>query len=133
MTKLFLQNEVRNILDLEFGYKQYTDATGRPSTAPQGGLISFTIASTRDDSLFYLAAIDELMTLQGYIRVYKRDGLSKLYDIEFANAYCIFLEEKFNASSADSMKIRIILSPGIQRVRGLVYEKGWNPSNPYVN
>lgn len=133
LAKLFLQGEVRNVLDLEFGYKQYTDGTGRPSTAPQGGLISFSIESTRDDSLLYMWAIDQLMKLQGCIRVYKHDGISKLYDIEFANCYCVFLEEKFSSKGNKSMCIRITISPGIQRTRGIVYEKGWNLSNPFEN
>ena len=65
----------------------------------------------------------------GFISV---NGFSKLFDFEFGNCHCVQLEEKFNAEGDDPLKMELLLSPGIQRVRGQIFEKNWNPSNPFA-
>ena len=131
--KLFVNGEERNVLDSVFLYKQLIDSNGRPKTSVQGGQIHFVLESTKNDELFYDWMFSNNTMYKGYIRFYKRDGLSKLFDFEFANCHCVYLEEKFNAEGNDPLKMELTLSPGIQRVRGQIFEKLWNPSNPFTN
>jgi len=131
--KLFINDEERNVLNSAFLYQQLVDSNGRPKSSIQGGNINLMVASTKNDELFYDWMFSTHIMNNGYVRFYKRDGYSKLFDFEFGNCHCIHLEEKFNAVSNDPLKIELILSPGIQRVRGVLFEKNWNPSNPFDN
>lgn len=131
--KLFINDEERIVLDSTFLYKQLIDANGRPKTGIQGGGISLLLESTRNDELFYDWMFSTHTVYNGYIRFYRRDGFSKLFDYEFANCHCIGLQEKFSEKGNDPLKMQLVLSPGIQRVRGQVFEKNWNPSNPFAN
>ncbi len=130
--KLFINNEERNVLDSVFLYDQLVDNTGRPKTDVKGGKIHILIESTSNDELFYDWMFSNYTMYKGYVRFYKRDGLSKLFDFEFANCHCVNLSENFNAESGEPLKMKLTLSPGIQRVRGQIFEKLWNPSNPFV-
>ncbi|AXT50610.1 hypothetical protein D1818_07095 [Aquimarina sp. BL5] len=129
--KLFINDEERNVLDSTFLYRQLIDTNGRPKTSIQGGKISVLIESTKNDELFYDWMFSTHTLYEGYVRFYKRDGYSKLFDFEFANCHCVHLEEKFNAEGNSPLKMELILSPGIQKVRGQIFEKNWNPSNPF--
>ncbi|WP_298311873.1 type VI secretion system tube protein TssD [uncultured Aquimarina sp.] len=131
--KLFINDEERNVLDSTFLYRQLIDTNGRPKTSIQGGKISVLIESTKNDELFYDWMFSTHTMYEGYVRFYKRDGYSKLFDFEFANCHCVHLEEKFNAEGNSPLKMELILSPGIQKVRGQIFEKNWNPSNPFEN
>ncbi|WP_299211649.1 type VI secretion system tube protein TssD [uncultured Aquimarina sp.] len=129
--KLFINDEERNVLDSTFLYQQLIDSNGRPKTSIQGGKISLLIESTKNDELFYDWMFSTHTMYNGYVRFYKRDGYSKLFDFEFANCHCVHLQEKFNAEGNSPLKMELLLSPGIQRVRGQIFEKKWNPSNPF--
>ena len=132
--QLFINGETRTVLNSAFIYRQLIDgSTGRPKTSVQGGQITLLLESTKNDELFYDWMFSDQAMYNGYIRFYKRDGFSKLFDYEFANCHCIHLTEKFSASGNDPLKIELKLSPGIQRVRDQLFEKLWNPSNPFAN
>ncbi|WP_299211626.1 type VI secretion system tube protein TssD [uncultured Aquimarina sp.] len=131
--KLFINGEERNVLDSTFLYQQLIDSNGRPKTSIQGGKISLLIESTKNDELFYDWMFSTHTMYNGYVRFYKRDGYSKLFDFEFANCHCIHLQERFNAEGNSPLKMELVLSPGIQRVRDVLLEKNWNPSNPFDN
>ncbi|WP_378184162.1 type VI secretion system tube protein TssD [Aquimarina sp. SS2-1] len=130
--KLFINDQERNVLDGTFLYQQLIDHNGRPKTTIHGGGITLLIESTKDDELFYDWMFSTHTMYNGYVRFYKRDGYSKLFDFEFANCHCIHLEEKFNAEGNSPLKMELVLSPGIQRVRDVLFEKNWNPSNPFT-
>ena len=129
--KLFINDQERNILDTSFLYRQLIDTNGRPKNNVHDGKISLTMESTKNDELLYDWMFSNQTMYQGYVRFYRRDGFSKLFDYEFANCHCIHLEETFSSVGNDPLKMRLVLSPGIQRVRGVLFEKSWNPSNPF--
>ncbi|MBW1297000.1 type VI secretion system tube protein TssD [Aquimarina litoralis] len=130
--KLFINDEERNVLNSAFLYQQLVDANGRPQTTIQNGKIHLLLESTKNDELFYDWMFSTHTTYNGYVRFYKRDGFSKLFDFEFGNCHCVQLDEKFSAEGNDPLKMEVLLSPGIQRVRGQIFEKNWNPSNPFA-
>ncbi|WP_405206383.1 type VI secretion system tube protein TssD [Aquimarina sp. LLG6339-5] len=131
--KLFINDEERNVIDSTFLYQQLMDSNGRPKTTIQDGKINVLIESTKNDELFYDWMFSTHTMYNGYVRFFKRDGFSKLFDFEFANCHCVHLEEKFNAEGNSPLKMELVLSPGIQKVRGQIFEKNWNPSNPFTN
>ncbi|WP_276571199.1 type VI secretion system tube protein TssD, partial [Cellulophaga sp. E16_2] len=132
LAKLFINGEQRNVLNSNYVYHQLLDARGMPKAKVEGGQISFVIEATGDDALFHLWMLNDYQIYDGYIRFFKRDGLSKLFDFEFANCYCVGLREQFSATGRDPLKMELTITPGIQRVRDVIYEKVWNPSNPFA-
>ncbi|MFI8604690.1 type VI secretion system tube protein TssD [Cellulophaga baltica] len=131
LAKLFINGEQRNVLNGNYVYHQLLDARGKPKAKVEGGQLNFVVESTGDDSLFHLWMLDDYQMYDGYIRFFKRDGLSKLFDFEFANCYCVGLREQFSATGHDPLKMELTITPGIQRVRDVIFEKVWNPSNPF--
>ncbi|WP_276571211.1 type VI secretion system tube protein TssD, partial [Cellulophaga sp. E16_2] len=132
LAKLFINGEQRNVLNGTYVYHQLLDARGKPKAKVEGGQISFVIEATGDDALFHLWMLNDYQIYDGYIRFFKRDGLSKLFDFEFANCYCVGLREQFSATGHDPLKMELTITPGIQRVRDVIFEKVWNPTNPFA-
>ncbi len=131
--KLFVNDEVRNVLNANQIYSRYADYNGRPITKPIGHQLNFSIESTSNDSFFYENMFSETAKCNGEIVFYKRDGLSTLFKIEFANAQILRLSESFDAYDSSPMHINISIGWGIARVRGLIHEEIWNPNNPFVD
>ncbi|MBQ4819283.1 type VI secretion system tube protein TssD [Aquimarina sp. MMG016] len=129
--KLFINGEERNVLNSSFLYRQLIDHTGRPKTSVNGGQLHFILESTKNDELFYDWMFADHQTYQGYLRFYDRDGFRKLFDFEFANCHCVGLTESFSATGNEPLRMELTLSPGIQKVRDQIFEKAWNPNNPF--
>ncbi|NER18674.1 type VI secretion system tube protein TssD [Spongiivirga citrea] len=121
------------LLDLDYGLKQQTDTNYRPISRASDGKLYLKFASTKDDTALYDAMFSPTQMVKGSIRVYKRDGFSKSFDIEFANAYIIHLQEDYNADSEQPLSMQLIISPQIQRIRNTIFELPANPSNPFEN
>ncbi len=131
--KLYIEGEERNLLDAELVFSQVADYNGRPSQLPVGAPLNLAFESTRNDELFYSYMFHPDRMFKGYIRFFKRDGLQKYFDIEFANAHIIRLHERFSSTGETPMYIGLTISYGISRIRDVIHEKKWNPSNPFAN
>lgn len=129
--KLYIEGQERNLLNSVLVYSQIADYNGRPTQLPVSEPLQLAFESTKDDELFYNYMFHPDRMFKGYIRFFKRDGLQKDFDIEFANAHIINLYEHFSSTGDDPMYMHIIISYGISRVRGTIHEKKWNPSNPF--
>ncbi|MFP2996461.1 type VI secretion system tube protein TssD [Spongiivirga sp. MCCC 1A20706] len=128
---LHIFEKTYNALDLNYKINQQTDLNGRPTRRALGGTIHVKIESTKDDLGLYEAMFSPTQSVQGSIRVYKRDGFSKSFDIEFANAYVVGLNENYNAISNQPLHMDITISAQILRIRNTVFELPANPSNPF--
>ncbi len=133
LAKLFINDEVRNILNAKQVFSRLADVNGKPTTKPLGKQLEFSLESTKDDSFLYHNMFSPTSSIKGEIVFYKRDGLSTLFKIEFANAYVLRLSEHFDASGASPMHMNISIGWGIIKMRGLLHEETWNPNNPFVN
>ena len=125
LAKIFIENEERNILNSDFLYHQATDNNGNLRANVKGGLFTVQIESTPNDEPFYYWMSSPFLMKKGYIRFYKPDGIGKLFDFEFWDCYCVKLIESFRAlgPDPDPMNLTLTLSPGIHRIRGIVYEE----------
>ncbi len=127
--KIFTQTYTA--LDLSYNVDQQTDHNGRPTRRALGGMIHLKVESTKDDAGLYEAMFSPTQSVQGSIRVYKRDGFSKSFDIEFVNAYVVGLNEHYNAISNQPLHMDLAISAQILRIRNTVFELPANPSNPF--
>lgn len=94
--KLKVAGKELNVLDMTYQLKQETDATGRPSSITRGGMISMTIESTSDASLFEWMC-NNFERKDGSIVFVKRDGDATLKELSFKEAYMVQYRENFNA------------------------------------
>ena len=132
LAKLFINDEVRNILNAKQAYSRIADVNGRPSSRPLGHKLEFAIESTKDDSFFYESMFSPTHKCQGEIVFYKRDGISTLFKMEFANAQILDLSESFNAIDTLPLHMNIAIGWGIMKTKGVTHQEPWNPSNPFV-
>lgn len=130
---LFINDEERTILDASLLYQFLYDSTGKPTSRLITKPITFVIESTRYDSFFYTQMFSPSSQCEGEIVFYKRDGLSTLFKIEFANAHITRLGEQFTSEGTAPMTLKMDISWGIIRMKGVVYEQPWNPYNPFIN
>ncbi len=129
---LFIFEKEYPLIDIKYNLKKMVDNTGRPTTRTHGGSIQVQFAATRDDSGMYEAMLSPTQMVKGYIRTYRRDGIQKDFDIEFANAFISYLKEHFNAASTEPIIMEVTISPMIQRIKGTIFELPANPSNPFI-
>ncbi|WP_452223596.1 type VI secretion system tube protein TssD [Lacinutrix chionoecetis] len=132
LAKLFINDEVRNILNAKQAYSRLTDVNGRPTARPYGHKLEFAIESTTDDSFFYENMFSPTTKCQGEIIFYKRDGVSTLFKMEFANAQILNLYESFNANDNLPLHLNIAIGWGIMKTKGVIHEEPWNPHNPFI-
>lgn len=129
---LFLYGKEYTLLSLDYEILKKADINGRPATRALGGMLATSFASTKNDTALYEAMFSKTQLIKGYIRVYKRNGLQKSFDIEFANATVVYLKEHFNAESSIPLIMYLVISPQIQRIRDTIFELPANPSNPFT-
>ncbi len=132
LAKLFINDEKRHILNASQVFSRFSDVNGRPTGKPIGGRLNFIIESTRDDSFFYESVISPTAKCQGEIVFYKRDGLSTLFKMEFANAQILSLSEEFTAVGEMPLCMNISIGWGIMKIRETIHQETWNPNNPFV-
>ncbi len=132
LAKLIINDEERNILNASQVYSRFSDVSGRPTSKTVGGRLNFSIESTRDDSFFYENMLSPTNKCNGEIIFYKRDGLSQLFKMEFANAQILSLSEDFNSVGETPLHMNISIGWGIMKTREVIHQETWNPDNPFI-
>ena len=84
--KLVVAGKERNILSVDYGMLQETDASGRPSSISRGGKIHITVESTGDTDLFEWMT-NSFERKDGSIVFLKRDSEATLKELKFKEAY----------------------------------------------
>lgn len=97
--KLKVSGKERNILSIDYGMFQETDATGRPSSVTRGGKINITVEGTGETDLFEWMT-NSFERKDGSIIFLKRDSEATLKELKFTEAYIVKYKEDFDASSA---------------------------------
>src|SRR5690606_33321317 len=114
LAKMFVHDRVINVLHTNIHlYQQCDPGTHLPNAKTNGGL--FQVVIEADEHTDLLNTVISGTMCSGYIRFFKRDGMSKLMDYEFFDAYIIDISTHFNAYSPDPMTDTLTFSPGILR------------------
>jgi hypothetical protein len=84
------------VYQIDLGFTQYTDDTGKPSGYPTGGTINMVVEGSTDTQL-----IDWMLKADA-----KKSGkieiqMKKVKVISFKNAYCVQYHESFNYQGGD--------------------------------
>jgi len=124
IAKLTIDGEDSNVLYCNFRFTQVTDATGRPSSKPQGGSIALTVESTGKADLFDWM-ISPTQTKSGIITFYRRDTMSKLKTLNFSDAHCVDYQEEYRHDGQFPMQVTVLLSAKELKLNDSSFKNNW--------
>lgn len=122
--KFELDGKTFNVQNSSFSLHQNVDATGRPSSDVRGGIVSVSVESTEDNTLFEWMT-DAHAFKDGKITFFKRDQDSKMKELEFKSAACIDYSEHFDAISNSPMLTTITFSAKEITLAGGTHTNPW--------
>lgn len=113
-----------NVLNVNYGLFQETDATGRPSTITRGGKIEVTVESTGETDLFEWMT-NSFERKEGSFVFYKRDSQSTLKELKFTEAYLVKHKEKFDSTGENPLTETFTISARKIEMGSGAYENEW--------
>jgi hypothetical protein len=130
IAEMTIGSNTYKVLDADISYYQHTRGGGMPSSDVQGGTFTVKIESSDGPQYDMLTEwmFGKSLMKEGFIRFYKKDGISRLFDFEFYDAHCIRYHEHFNYANDQTMDTSLTISPGITRIKSLVKERPWKIS-----
>lgn len=129
LAKLFINGRVINVLDTNIRfYQQVNPDNFKPAALPMGGVFNLTIEADGSTDLLGLALSPDTMC-EGYIRFYKRDGMTRMQDYEFFDTHIVSYRRNFEGYYGKVTTDHYVLSPGILRIGDMVLEKWWKVSD----
>ncbi|QCW98843.1 hypothetical protein FGM00_01425 [Aggregatimonas sangjinii] len=129
LAKLFINRRVINVLDTNIRfYQQVNPDNFKPAALPMGGVFNLTIEADGNTDLLGLALSPDTMC-EGYIRFYKRDGMTRMRDYEFFDTHIVSYQRNFEGYYGKVTTDHYVLSPGILRIGDMVLEKWWKVSD----
>ncbi|GAB4002314.1 type VI secretion system tube protein TssD [Spirosoma daeguense] len=111
-----------------FDINQAVDSLGRPASLTRGGKITVEFNSTDDNEVAeWMANPDK--KLSGEIVFYEMNQKVSLKKLEFSNAYCVDLLERFDGTANSAHMVTIItISPEVIKVGGIKLDNRWPES-----
>jgi hypothetical protein len=113
-----------NVLNCGYRFAQGTDASGKPTSIPQGGHITMTVESDKSTDLFDWM-VHPTGTKSGKVIFFRRDMHSKLKTLEFTDAYCIDYYEEFDHKGEHPMQISFTLSAKTIKLNDSEFKNNW--------
>jgi len=107
--KLKISGQEYNVVNVNYGLIQETDATGRPSSVVRGGKIELTVESTGGTELFELMT-NNFERKDGSVVFVKRDNDATLKELTFKEAYVVKYKENFDSTGDNPLTESIVLS-----------------------
>lgn len=107
------------VVECAYDFSQSLDDTGKPTSRPKGGTITFVIPSTSDDDLFfYNWMFNKTQVYNGIFKfcVYTTRNKQSYKTVLFTNAYCVSLKDYFNDNDSKLMYTTITISAEIIRI-----------------
>lgn len=121
-------SESYNIIECEYQFSQSIDETGKPTSRPRGGTITFVLPTVEDDdSFFYDWMFNKSETHSGQFvfTIYGKNNRRRLKHLKFTNAYCIDLKEYFSDNDSRLMYMTIVLSAEKIELSKAVFDNKW--------
>ncbi|RIV25432.1 hypothetical protein DYU11_09035 [Fibrisoma montanum] len=105
---------------------QAVDSLGRPASLTRGGKITLEFNAT-DDNLVAEWMANPAKRLDGKIRFIKMDNIeSTEKEINFINAYCVELMERFDGTTTTAQMVTVItISPEVIYVGSTKLDNRW--------
>jgi Hemolysin coregulated protein Hcp (TssD) len=124
LAPLKIDSKIYNILECAYDFTQNTNPSGKPLGIAKGGQITFKIeASSKNDFINWVATPNK--TKDGVITFFKRDSMSKLQEIIFQKAYCLYFKQMFNSQNTDPLMIEMTIAAKKMTFDGFELENVW--------
>ncbi|OWP83639.1 phage tail protein [Flavobacterium davisii] len=123
-TKLSVAGKEYNVLNVNYGLFQETDATGRPSTVTRGGKIELTIEGTADTSFFEWMT-NSFERKDGSVKFLKRDSDAVLKELKFSEAYVVKFRENFDSTGVNPLTETFTISAKKIELGSGAYQNEW--------
>ena len=104
------------IVECKYRFYQACDSTGKPSTRPRGGAITFVMPALSDDNVFFYKWMFSKTEVKNGVftfTVWSKQNKQSYKTVSFENAYCINLADYFNDSDSRLMYTTITLAAEI--------------------
>lgn len=111
--QLKIGGRIYGIVECSYDFSQALDDTGKPTSRPRGGTITFVIPATSDDDLFfYKWMFNKTQVHDGTFKfcVYTTRNQQNYKTVAFKNAYCVNLRDYFNDSDSKLMYTTVTIS-----------------------
>jgi hypothetical protein len=122
--KLNVGGKEFNVLNVNYGLFQETDATGRPSTVTRGGKIDVTIEGTGSTELFEWMT-NSFERKDGSVKFFKRDSDATLKELKFTEGYLVKHKENFDSTGENPLTETFTISARKIEMGTGVYENEW--------
>ena len=96
-TRLEVAGKKYNVLSINYGLAQETDATGRPSSQTRGGKIEVVVESNGNTDLFEWMT-NSFERKDGKVVFIKRDSDATLKELSFTEGYVVKYRESFDST-----------------------------------
>lgn len=117
--KLTIGGRTYGVVECSYDFSQSIDETGKPTSRPKGGTITFVIPSTSDDDLFfYNWMFNKTQVHSGELKfcVYTTRNKQSYKTVSFLNAFCVNLRDYFNDSDSRLMYTTVTISAEVIRI-----------------
>ena len=111
--QLKIGGRVYGVVECSYDFSQSVDETGKPTSRPPGGAITFVLPSTSDDDVFfYNWMFNKTQVHSGTFKfcVYTTRNQQSYKTVAFKNAYCVNLRDYFNDSDSKLMYTTVTIS-----------------------
>lgn len=101
------------VVECSYEFEQSRDETGKPSSRPRGGVVTFVIPSPSDEDLFfYNWMFNKTQVYDGELKfcVFTTNNRQSYKTVSFYNAYCVSLRDYFNDNDSKLMYTTITIS-----------------------
>lgn len=101
------------VVECAYEFNQHVDDTGKPTSRPLGGTITFVMPATSDDDVFFynwMFRKTEMRSGKFRFIVYTANNKQSYKTVSFENAYCIGLKDYFNDNDSRLMYTTVTLS-----------------------
>lgn len=122
--RLVVAGKEYNVLNINYGLFQETDATGRPSTVTRGGKIEVMIEGTGSTELFEWMT-NSFERKDGSIKFFKRDSDATLKELKFTEGYLVKHKENFDSTGRNPLTESFTISARKIEMGTGVYENEW--------
>jgi len=129
--KVTIGGKSYGVVQAQYEFMQTRDETGKPSSRPRGGVITFVMPTTSDDDqLFYkwMFSKTEVKSGKFVFTVWTNHNRRSYKTVEFENAYCVGLKDYFNNSDSKLMYTTVTIVAEIITVGSgdaAVYDNEW--------
>ena len=120
-----------SVIECAYEFNQSIDDTGKPTSRPRGGTITFVMPTPADDAsgsaFFYQWMFDKSKTHSGKFTfiVYADNNKRCEKHVEFIDAYCVGLKEYFNDNDSRLMYTTVTISAEQIIISGAMFDNQW--------